>query len=250
MIACTCPDPDWQTVVEARLRGFLTDQPPTWHLEIQVDGGPRTWEPADREPHASLEGDELEIRGGTFRATIDLTTRRGSVTGPRAAYPLDATLRILATAVDPDAVVLHAAGLAANGRGWACGGPSGCGKTTLAGLVGDRALCDEHVMVKRTAESTFRLLALPFWKGRGGTAHLAGVHLLRHGPSHQRDRLSASEAAHVLTGMVLWPSWSSARMEHTFTLVADLAVSVPVYHLAFARDPDVWHVLAGESRHG
>ena len=178
-------------------------------------------------------------RTATSSATVDLDARRATLRGPRAAYPLDNLLRYLLPALSEQGVLFHSAAL----EGVIACGPSGAGKSTLAAFAGKHALCDELCAVRSNAEGHYRATSLPYWQARPGSTKLEAVLLLRHATHHRRRRVSASEALRRLSTQTLWPLDISSAMERALDQISGLVQSVPVFELAFAKDPSAWNFI-------
>jgi len=188
----------------------------------------------------------FELRSKSFFAEVNLELRTAEISCPPELAPIQVLLRQLLPALVSDGIVLHAAGLAASGRGWVCTGPSGCGKSTLAALFPEAALCDELVAVRRLHEQ-FVVDSLPFWTSRATTVPLAGLHFLRHGPANKRTSLAPPLALKKLTREIHWPTYSRTAMDSCLAVAADLVTTIPCYELAFFPDTRVWPVLTSEA---
>ncbi len=237
------PDPAFAACAAERLGRFASPAEPTFRVEHlpagDAPGGLASRMAVRAEAVQVLERPGgFALRAATFGADVDLDRRWAVLRSPGAAYPLDALLRHLLPALVPDGLVLHGAGLVADGRGVACCGPSGAGKTTLAGLLPAWAVCDELVALRR-AQGRPRLFALPFWKARPAEADLVAVHVLRHGPQHARRRLGLAEALRALVRHTLWPVHAPDASHSALEVAASLAEAVPVWDLAFAPRADV-----------
>ena len=185
------------------------------------------------------------VRTATVSASVDLEARRAMLRGPRAAYPLDNLLRYLLPALSEQGVLFHSAAI----EGIIACGPSGAGKSTLASLAGKHALCDELCAVRGNAEGHYRATSLPYWQARPGSTPLQAVLLLRHATRDQLTRVSTSEALRRLSTATLWPVEIWSAMERALDQLSGLVQSVPVFELAFAKDPSAWdfieeHVLS------
>ena len=238
----------WRHAVAQRFAGFETAaeasfviaQSPTAGAGI-VAGGP---------PPAEIRvvsGETiLEMRGPGFSARIDLERRRAEIAGPEAAYPADMLLRELLPLLSPHSLILHCALLSDGDRAWACAGPSGCGKSTLAGLIPERALCDELASMSCDT-GRFRARSLPYWDARPGGGDLAGVMLLRHGDAQRRRRISPERAFAELVPEVVWPSVAEKALARCLATLGDLAERIPAWELEFAPRADVWNAITAEA---
>ncbi len=234
----------WRALARQRYRAFETSAAPEIRLVYTVDDGrdpsPESLYEGRRQP---LRSDGAGLAGGGFSAR--LTGRSVEAAGPLATYPVDHLLRALWYRRFEGGLIVHAAALARDGRGFLCAGESGSGKSTLAALFPGAALADEFAAVRLTSTGA-RLAGLPFWVGRPGEAELAAIHLLRHGRRHRRRRLTPAAAFDRLRSQVSWPSWDPALLRRAFTALADLVARVPVWELRFRPQRSVWPVLSGE----
>jgi len=181
-----------------------------------------------------------------FDAWYDPSARQAILPGGADLEALGDLLRVLLPRLLPDGLAFHAAVLAGAGRGFLCVGACGAGKSTLAGLLPARALCDEIGVVRQTAGG-FTVHSTPFWKGRSGSAPLAGVYVIRHGEADARQPLAPGAAAGVLARHAFWPADDPRAMRRGFAVLTDLAARVPVYDLAFRPTPEVWQTIAAET---
>ena len=183
--------------------------------------------------------DGFFVRTPTVTAEVDLRSRRATLRGPRAAYPLDNLLRHLLPALSEQGIVFHGAAL----EGVVACGPSGAGKSTLASLSGEHALCDELCAVRRDERGHFRVTSLPFWTARPGSSALSAMLLLRHGHEHRLTRLTEGDALRRLSTETLWPVGLPSAMERALEHVSRLVQSVPAFELAFTKDESAWEYI-------
>jgi hypothetical protein len=244
---CT-QDPAWLPALAERYRGFLTRTKATFAIELITDPAAGKGEPPPNATRgwAREDGDEaFAVAVPGVEVGADLRLGHGWVRSTPGSAGIDVLLRHLLPGLVRDGLVLHGAGIADGGGGWACCGASGTGKSTLAALFPERALCDELVAVRCTAGG-FVLESLPFWRARPCSLPLRGICCLRQAPAHGRTRLDPGTAARRLARIGLWPSYSRRAMLRTFAAFARLVDRCPVYDLAFAPRSDVWRTLTGE----
>jgi hypothetical protein len=240
-------DATWLDLLSRRLSPFQISRPFHFLIEQETTGPTPVELPSALAIH--LEPQELEdtpsgfvIRTPTSVCEVDLEARRARVAGPRALYPLDNLLRHLLPFLYSEGLVLHGAAFEHGGSGFVASGPSGSGKTTLSQLAGARALCDELTAIRWESRRA-RLLALPFWKARPGSAPLEGVLMLRHAQRHRLRRLGSKEAFKRLAPQVLWPLDKSWAVKRTFEYLSRLVEEVPAWELGFAPRSDVWDAI-------
>jgi hypothetical protein len=183
------------------------------------------------------------------RAIVDFDAGRGriymdaSVPGASPlAYPLDEILfsRLLA---DRGALIVHAAGVDAGGRGLLFAGPSGSGKSTLAGLfaAADGAVVLSDDRVAAGLRGGRAVIGGTPWHGTsglgsGGTAPLESVFFLRHAPVNRVEPLSVPDAAARLLSLSVIPFWDREAARSAAHAAASIAELVRAADLGFAAD--------------
>jgi hypothetical protein len=221
----------------------LCDQPPWKGAEASgvPMGAPAAVQPHEdtvRVRHAALfaELEPLKGRGRLYRNTIE-------------SFALEICLRVALGCRLPleGGLPLHAAGLAAEGKGLAFFGPSGAGKSTLAGVSPYPVLSDELIAITPSLEG-FQLRATGFWGTLdGGKAErtalpLAGLFSLEKGDRFNLTRLDRMAAFRRLLEVLLVPSapwlWSPAM-----AVLNRLVGEVPVYRMAWSPSQPPWEEL-------
>ncbi len=248
-VAFEAADEAWPAALAPRYGAFATRRAPRFVIRLTGAGEVRDAAALARlmaEPLAIVAaGSRLTLRSASVAAAVDLTTGQGELSAPVHRHGVDSLLRALLALTAPEALLLHGALAAEDGRAFVCAGPSGAGKSTLAALLGERGLCDELCLLRR-GEEGWTAHALPFWHGRPGGGRLAGVRLLVHGPDHELRRLAPEAARRRLAAEVVWPTFAPEAAERALDLLARLLVEVPVAELRFRPDAGVWSALAGE----
>lgn len=158
-------------------------------VEVTVEGPAESVdETLDVERSCDVErrGELVVVRGPRFEGTLDRATRRGRLVTQAALGPIDAMLRaaLSLALLGRNGVVVHAAGVAREGRGYVFAGPSGAGKTTIGRALstnpGEVLLADELVVLRVEGDGVVAA-ATPFWTGTAAEAPLAGLFLLEQG---------------------------------------------------------------------
>ena len=207
----------WLSWHSRRFRDFLSNDPP----DLVIEHRPSPGEPRY---HRTDSTDRIVVEGTSH---------------PRI---LDVMLTELLPGLLAPSLVVHAALLGDGERSFLCCGHSGAGKSTLAALLPEWSLCDELAAVRLTG-SGFHGVSLPYWTSRPGSAPLAGVFILEHAPAHRRSRLEPADAVRELRHHVCWPTEEAEALAGSFRTLTRLTETVPVYRLAFRRDPGVWNLI-------
>ncbi len=164
---------------------------------------------------------------------------------PRLMQPLGELL-ILHHVTGHGGIMVHAVGIADQGRGLAFVGPSGAGKSTLAGLWKDRegvtVLSDEHVIIRNQGDR-FWLFGTP-WPGEAlAVSHqavpLERVVFISHGRHNQFSALPVVTAFNLLFAQLFLPFWDRTGLEAVTALCEELISTVDCKHLAFVKDASV-----------
>ena len=151
-----------------------------------------------------------------------------------------------------EACLVHSSGVIRGGRGFLFVGPSTAGKTTIAGLSkGGTVVNDEMNLVEFHPDGA-RLVGTPFnghyRSKRPGSAPLAAILLLGHGPAHKLVPVGLGEAAGEVAGQVA-PPVGLEDMPDNATRLAMLDMGsrllewVPVKRLVFTPDAGFWPLL-------
>ena len=236
-------DGRWLEHVATRFGAFRTARAPDFVVRYERDAVDARQQRDAVDVHASPRG--FAILGPGFGADVDLVDRAAVVRGPEGESGVDCLVKRLVPHLDPEALVLHAALARDGASGVLLAGPSGAGKSTIARLIGDRALCDELALVRRTVDG-LAASALPLWTARPGAVGLRAVFALRHAPEHAARRLPQAEAVRVLAAQVVWPLYCAASMSSQLLLFEELSRSVPLFDLGFAPRADVWATICEE----
>ena len=249
-VSVACDNHRFMSLAGQRYGAFATEAKPDWRIVYRLTSGeapsPRFIQAARQQPlRARREGSLLRLSTPTFRLELDRASGAAELSGPLATYPVDRMIQTLWYESRSRGLILHGAALAENGRGWLASGPSGSGKSTLAGLFPDKALCDEFAAVSLDRRGP-RLSAMPFWKGRQGSAPLESIYLLRHGSADSRRRLSNREAFARLRREVRWPTSDGEAMQRALDSLTEILGSVPIWELSFRPTPEVWRILSKE----
>jgi hypothetical protein len=154
--------------------------------------------------------------------------------------------------------MLHAAGLAVDGRAFALVGSEGSGKSTWARSgeqAGGHVLSDDIVLLEG-GESGIEALGSPLRSThrsdyRPGRWPLAAILFPRHGPRPAWTRCDPLRARARIAANLPFVQTAIGRDERVAAVVERLATEVPCKVLTFAPDPSFVELLrAGDARHG
>jgi hypothetical protein len=184
----------------------------------------------------------LVVNRARTRATLHVPPFRAGSPRP-LGFPLDDLLfqHHLAQA---GRLVVHGCGLVVDGAAVLFPGHSGAGKSTTARLWKrlDRrtlVLSDDRIVLERRGRG-FRAHGTP-WHGEGrfaaaGSAPLAALFFLRHGPHTRVAPLPVADAAARLFARTFPPPWDAAAIGKTLEVCGRVAAVVPAFDLSFRPD--------------
>lgn len=251
VIAIDSADRSWREQAWARFReGKTRREPDLW---ISYTPTQDTTPPAERLRWGRMQPMETQTEAGivTFRhpefsARFHPEQRILSISGTRATYPLDLLLMELWYVFVPNGLIVHAAVLADQNKGFVCAGSSGSGKSTLAKLLPQYARCEELAAIIAD-DGTFRVRTLPFWREKPGSFELAAIHVLEHGSQNRCRRQTPKAASALLRRQIAWPMHDPKILQTALSTFCSLVSQTPVFRLAFRPEASVWPVICQAS---
>jgi hypothetical protein len=139
--------------------------------------------------------------------------------------------------------IIHACGIAVDGRGFLFVGQSGAGKSTLARIwdeeTGVDILSDDRIILRKKGRQ-FWIYGTP-WHGDGGFASPQSVRLekiffLKHSNKNSIGPVDGIARVSRLIACSFPTHWDPQGMAFTLDMFTDLAATVPFYDLAFTPD--------------
>jgi hypothetical protein len=170
-------------------------------------------------------------------------------------YPLTAPLdRVLFVNIVNHGLglMLHACGVAVEGKGYVFAGPSNAGKTTLARLwdafSGATILGDECLILRRKGKR-FWMYGTP-WVGEAGLFSPLGVPVERiffidHGQRNLVSPISANKAVEKLLAQSILTPYDGFAVEFGLDFCLDFVSRVPASELGFVPDRSAIQLLQG-----
>jgi hypothetical protein len=243
----------------SRPRGrTIFDTGSVWRLEETGENRLLTFRSAvyGREPYLAVEFDR------------DFDQGRGEtlVGGPLLAagemhpfvYPFDEVV-FLARLSRGRGVLVHACGLAVDGRGVLFLGTSGAGKSTTARIWQERGgvtvLSDDRIVI-RADDDGYRIYGTP-WHGEAGleaavSVPLHAVFILEQAPRTRIVEIAPASAVAQMMVRAFPAMWDQEGLEFAVRFLSDLVGRVPVHRLQFMPDrtavDGVLAALAGPGR--
>ncbi len=197
---------------------------------------------------ARLGGDPDTVRLIFAPELLDQTADGRSISNP-LRYPVDQILTMMILS-RKQGCIIHAAGVARDGRGVACIGRSGAGKTTFMGLMPsdeDTVRLSDDRLVARLVQGQPVLFGTP-WAGEGlvaadQSASFSAIVFLHQAPENRLERIDAAAAAHQLFPTTSIPWFDEKLMAGCLDTIDTLVRIVPAYNLHFRNEPGAAEVI-------
>ena len=164
-------------------------------------------------------------------------------------YPLDQFLMMYILG-QKEGLLVHAAGIDIDGRGFIFPGKSGAGKSALSRQFVARTdiqtLSDDRIAIRKS-DGKFRAFGTP-WPGDAGvaankSAELCGIFFISHGDTNKIRMIKPQEALERLLPVTSIPWYDTEIMSRMLLLCEDMVSHVLVYELAFKPGAEVVDVL-------
>ena len=223
------------------------------HITVNVIPGARYIDitPGSWRIETTTQNDIVHFKSYLEQGTLDLARGIGHVNMAPEAH-IENYLRVVYAhlSMQQNSLLLHAAGVMRQGKGYVFFGPSGAGKTTtsrLAAASGD--VLSDDLVILREHEDGYHLYGVPF-KGElsdapraNQTAKLQGIYRLRQARKHALSALSRITATAELAGAAPFVNNDKALAGTLIEVCNHIARSVPVQTLHFRRDDGFWQVI-------
>jgi hypothetical protein len=177
----------------------------------------------------------------------------GTIEMRRSLYSFDACLRVLYATLLPlyNGLLIHAAGVVKDRKGYCFAGVSGSGKTTIARLseAGARVVNDEIVIVRITQKKEIIMYGTPFWgEMHTGPAFtnkipMQTLYFLKKDATSYVHALNNDVALAKLLRCCCIFSKNRLDLERIMNLGMKVVKNLPVYELHFEKSPAFWEVI-------
>lgn len=185
-----------------------------------------------------------------FLGEMLLEKSNGKVTIPNLiSYPLDQILLMYFLA-QRQGMLIHAAGLDINGKGYIFPGKSGAGKSTLSKefvLRNNSEVLSDDRMIIRKMNNIFKTFGTP-WPGEEGIAinksvPLSGIFFISHGSDNKIKEIDKREALERLLPVTSIPWYDQEIMTKILNFCEDVISNIPAYELYFKPGAEVVDVF-------
>lgn len=255
-IAIQGADPETEQRLRHRYAPWLSDASPA--LTVTVAPEPAASHPRRAIYQTVFRDGRCQITAPAYDGHIDLAAGVAHLAFAPidAAQEIDYFIRVLTAilAFEHGHLLLHAAGVEREGRGYCFVGPSGVGKSTLARLSAllpaTRPLNDDLLLLRH--EPGWQVDSTPFWNwetpdplraSTPRTASLTALCLLRQAAETTLapERPAAAVAALLAACPIV--TLDAERLPRLTERLQRLVAAIPTVTLAFRRDTSFWELL-------
>jgi hypothetical protein len=232
----------------------------TAHVEVEERGADQQATP-DAEVslcQASASADQYLVGAPGFCARIDLAQGLGELTLASATLlaDLEHFLRIALAliAFREGGLLVHAAGLASEGKVHLFIGQSGSGKSTVATLSPRAVALNDDLIILRPCAEAWIVHGTPFWnmeaghrEGQTASGPLHGIYRLVQDAEVYLEPISIASATAELLANCPVINGSPSHLPALLARCRQLAGAVPVHRLHFRKDGSFWQLLEERS---
>ena len=251
-----------------RYSGFLSKKAPDFVIEVKTlmsteDGG--------KQEHLFLGPEAASNRKSVsffidmhknLRAEIDLEEKRACITLYRGDVGADidafeaflALFYSLIMVNQCNGLLLHAAGIARQQKGYAFVGPSGGGKSTVVKLSTDALILGDEAIVVRKVDGCYQVFSTPFngqfVQTEDIKSKLDAILYLKKDKEVYVKKLKGSEAVSklltqgILGGMPFSKEFSDTEItKNTLDICVELVTTIPCYDLHFLDNESFWNIF-------
>ncbi|MEW6607295.1 MAG: hypothetical protein AB1414_07550 [bacterium] len=248
-------DYELEQLIKKRFSPFISINTPDLFLEAQV-----------KEQIPTKGFGEIEIVKGKreslfihspYAGLVDLAQRSGklAIRMKKDVSPLETFLRICSSYFLPDfeGILLHAASITTDDKGFVFCGKSECGKTTIARLSKKYSVFTDEISIIRRIDNTYRVFSTPFWgEMQGGIADVNSstrvetILFPRKSKEVHLKRVSSIDALAEIMRSTLFFMNDDIRSKKIFELGYGIAEKIPCYELHFLPDDSFWRCILDE----
>lgn len=242
--------------IAERYSAFATSEDrPNPGVTLEIEPGPpfipfhagSTWQ-----IRTSERGGRIEFESHREQGWMDRMTGEGLLVMRPEGNP-ENFLRVMYAwlCLESDGLLLHAAGIVREERGYVFFGPSGSGKTTITRLSLDHTVLSDDLVILRREGEAVRVYGVPF---RGDmpeaprtnvSAELDGLLLLVKDSYHHITPVSTIEAVARLASCVPFVMTGPGNAARVMDICSSIQELMPVRALHFRPDSGFWRAIDG-----
>ncbi len=234
-----------------RYRDFVQDQACTYSIAINLVKS-SNFELKGAQPQIEFSDNQISYHDPFSDGRLNFATQQGdfNTSSPFIYNSLDYFLRILLSylALKGHGLIVHAAGVLHNDKGYLFLGPSGSGKTTVAKLSANDVVLNDDLLVILPSTTGWEVYSTPFTnqdqvRPQAGRMPLNSMFLLAHGKTNRLEALAPAVALAEFIACVpvlpAYPQFTSIVLNRAFMILG----SIPLHKLHFTPDPSFWKLI-------
>jgi hypothetical protein len=151
------------------------------------------------------------------------------------AYPLGPLIMYHLTLIE-DVIMIHASGVAMNGKASIFTGVSGKGKTTMARLwfeAGADVLNDDRLIIRKEKDGYSVHNTPMFYEDTPRSASLKAIHIIRHAKKNVAEQLLGAEAIASVSANCIQHGYRGESVQKHLNFLSELVSKIPVYDVGF-----------------
>ena len=156
-------------------------------------------------------------------------------------YPLDGLILYYLTVINND-IMIHASGVAYDGKGYLFTGISGKGKSTMAYLwdtYGATVIHDDRLIIRKTRDG-YRMFNTPVYNNDFPlSSALSKIFVIEHGAKNNVIQLKEASSVSQILANCIQHTWDSAIIGNLLTAISEMCGAIPSYKLHFRPDRSV-----------
>ena len=257
-------DPDYAAFVRKYYAGFLSEKEPDLIIDVEIAlHSEKIDVPNALLAQKSVEGDRFDFHSGLLKGTLNLKDKYCKIIVKNALISgsyirvfeqfLYQTYYTLLKYKEPDAepnnLLVHAAGVGREGRGYVFTGPPMSGKSTIAALSSEHTILNDEIVIVGKRNGRFHVQSTPF-NGKCKTKEeaclpLRAICYLKQDKRNYLEKLDKSEFIRLSFREVIPPLPLLSRdTTHALSEILDFCIhvtqEVPFYSLHFLPDVSFW----------
>lgn len=157
------------------------------------------------------------------------------------SYPLGPLILYMLT-TQHEALMVHASGVAHNGKGHLFSAVSGTGKSTMAHLWEKCGACiinDDRLIIRRSTDG-YELHNTPmYYKDSPRSTKLSSIHLIYQNKTGHCTPIGGATALAKVMGNTILHNYNPKHIKHHLKFISELTQAIPCYETGFAIDTSI-----------
>lgn len=201
------------------------------------------------EPHDLQQACQVSSNYKYWKVWSESELYKGEEVLNPLAYPLGPLIMYHLSLIE-ECIMIHASGVALNGKGNIFTGVSGKGKTTMARLwfeSGAKVLNDDRLIIRRIGND-YEIHNTPmFYADEPRKAKLDAIHIIHHAKQNSMRKLGGAEAVSAVMANCIQHGYRKETIDSHLAFLTEMKETVPVYEVGFLPDTSIVDLLVNEA---